>query len=65
MTNRIAQAAKAVYAAAIAGLGALAAVLVGDASFGAVTAGQWVTIVLAALVAGGGVYGITNRPASP
>jgi len=58
----IAQAAKAVYAALVTGLGSLAAVLVGDASFGAVTAGQWVTIVLAALVAGGGVYGLSNRP---
>jgi hypothetical protein len=62
MRNSIAQAAKAVYAALIAGLGALAAVLVGDADFGAVTAGQWVTIALAALIAGGGVFGISNRP---
>lgn len=65
MTNAAAQAAKAIYAAVVAGLGALAAVLVGDLSLGAVSAGQWVTVVLAALVAGGGVYGITNRPASP
>lgn len=50
------QAAKAFYAAAIAGLGALSAVLVGDASIGALSAGQWVTIALAALIAGGGVY---------
>lgn len=56
------QAAKAIYAALVAGLGALSAVLVGDSSFGAVTAGQWVTIVLAGLIAGGGVYGITNAP---
>ena len=58
----VAQAAKAVYAGAIAGLGALAAVLVGDADFSAVTAGQWVAIVTAALVAGGGTYGLANRP---
>lgn len=57
------QFAKALYATAIAGLGSLAAVLVGDSDFGDVTSGQWVTIVLAALVAGGGVYGITNRTA--
>jgi hypothetical protein len=54
------QAAKAVYAFAVAGLGSLAAVLVGDVGFSAVTAGQWVTVCLTALVAGGGVYGISN-----
>jgi hypothetical protein len=58
----LAPALKALYATAVAGLGSLAAVLVGDLSLGAVTAGQWVTIALAALVAGGGVYGISNRP---
>lgn len=57
------QGAKAIYAAAVAGLGSLAAVLVGDTGLGAVTAGQWVTIVLAGLVAGGGVYGIRNAGA--
>ena len=55
-------AAKAWYAGAIAVLGSLATVLVGDASFGDLTSGQWVTIALAALVAGGGVYGIANQP---
>jgi len=54
--------AKAVYATIVAGLGALAAVLVGDVGFGDVSAGQWVTIALAALVAGGGVYGLKNAP---
>ena len=53
--------AKAVYSALVAGLGALASVLVGPATFESVTAGQWVTIALAALIAGGGVYGITNK----
>lgn len=53
--------AKALFAGVTAGLGALAAVLVGDsASFSNVTAGQWVTIVLATLVAAGGVFGLTN-----
>jgi hypothetical protein len=60
----VAQAAKAVYAAVVAALGALAAILVGSVGFGDVTAGQWVTIALAALVAGGGVYGIRNQPPS-
>lgn len=54
------KAAKAIYATVVAGLGALAAILVGDVGFGDVTSGQWVTVVLAALVAGGGVYGVRN-----
>lgn len=52
--------AKAIYAAIVAGLGALAAVLVGDVGIGDLSDGQWVTVVLAALVAGGGVAGIKN-----
>lgn len=52
--------AKAFYAAVVAGLGALAAVLVGDVGLGDLSDGQWVTVVLAALVAGGGVAGIKN-----
>ncbi len=52
--------AKAIYAAVVAGLGALAAVLVGDVGLGDLSDGQWVTVVLAALVAGGGVAGIKN-----
>ena len=55
--------AKALYAAVVAGLGALAAVLVGDVGIDDLTSGQWVTVVLAALVAGGGVAGIANKPA--
>lgn len=55
------QAAKAIYATVIAGLGSLATVLVADnTGFSDVTNGQWVVVVLAALVAGGGVYGIKN-----
>lgn len=57
------QFAKAIYAFVIAGLGALAAVLVGDVGIDDLTAGQWVTVALAALIAGGGVYGIRNAPA--
>jgi hypothetical protein len=53
--------AKALYAGAVAGLGSLAAVLVGDVGFGDVSAGQWVTVILAGLVAGGGVFGIRNQ----
>jgi len=56
------QAAKAVYATVIAGLGSLAAVLVGNVGLTDLTSGQWVTVALAALIAGGGVYGIRNAP---
>ena len=52
---------KAIYEGAVAGLGALAAVLVDGSDFGDVTAGQWVTIVLATLVAFGGVLGLDKR----
>lgn len=52
---------KAVYAAIVAALSGLVAVLVGDANLGDVTDAQWLTILLAAVLAFGGVYGITNR----
>lgn len=64
MANKLAQAAKAIYAGLAASLGSLAAIMVGDVGFADVTEGQWVTIVLAGLIAGGGVYGIRNAPAS-
>lgn len=57
------QAAKAVYAFVVAGLGSLVVVLVGDSTFSAITDGQWVSSLLVALVAGGGVYGVSNKPA--
>jgi hypothetical protein len=53
--------AKAIYAFVIAGLGSLAAILVGDMGLGDLSDGQWVVVVLAALVAGGGVFGIPNK----
>ena len=58
------QAAKAFYAAAVAALSGLVTVLVGDIGFSDLTAGQWVTIVLAALIAFGGTYGIANKPSA-
>lgn len=57
----MAKAAKAIYSTIVAFLGSLVTVLVGDVGFGDITAGQWVAAVLVALVAGGGVYGITNK----
>jgi hypothetical protein len=59
-TRMFAQAAKAIYAFFFTGLSTLVTVLVGNESFGDITAAQWVVIVLAALGAGGGVYGIRN-----
>ena len=57
----IGQALKAVYAGLVAGLGALQVALVGGQALGDLTSGQWVTIVTAAILAFGGVYGIANR----
>ena len=52
--------AKAIYATVVSALGSLAVVLVGDAGLGDLSSGQWITVALAALIAGGGVYGIKN-----
>lgn len=60
MITFIGQALRAFYAAVVAALSGLVTVLVGDVGFSDLTAGQWVTIALAALIAFGGVYGITN-----
>ena len=57
----VAQAAKAFYAALVAFLGAVATVLVGDASLGDLSDGQWITTALAALIAFGGVYRLPSR----
>ena len=54
--------AKAIFAGVVAGLGALGAIMVGDVGFSDVTSGQWVAVVLAALVAAGGVYHIRYKP---
>jgi hypothetical protein len=53
---------KAIYSALVAGLGALGTVMVGSVELGDVTQGQWVAIAGTMLVAGGGVFGITNKP---
>lgn len=54
---------KAIFATLVAGLGSLVTVMVGDIGFGEITDGQWLSTVLVALIAGGGTYGITNKPA--
>lgn len=53
---------KAIYAFIVAGLGSLVTVLVDGTSFGDISAGAWVSTLLVALVAGGGVYGLKNVP---
>ena len=63
MFDTIAGMAKAILAAAIAGVGALGAVLVDNKAIGDVTDGQWVAIALATLIALGGVYLTPNRKA--
>lgn len=62
----LAQAAKAVYATIAAGLGSLVTLLVGgNETLSHVTQGQWASVALVALIAGGGVYNITNKPVVP
>ena len=56
------KALKAFYSGTVAALSGLVTVLVGDTTFTNLGAGQWVTIALAALVAFGGTYGISNKP---
>lgn len=56
------QALKAWYAFVVAGLGSLVTVMVDDTSVGDITDGQWASALLVALVAGGGVYGLSNTP---
>ena len=42
---------KAIWAGAVALLGGLAAIMVGDVGFGDITGGQWVTVLLATVLA--------------
>ncbi len=55
-------AAKAVFAGTTTALGSVAVLLIGDTTLSAVTQGQWVTILLATVVAVGGVFGLSNAP---
>lgn len=58
--------AKALYAGVITGLGALLAALQasGDIGLSDLTTATWITIVLATVVAMGGVLGLQSAPAS-
>lgn len=55
---------KAAFAGAVAFLGSLAVVMVGDVGFGDVTDGQWVSAAVLGLGAAGGVWGIPYRPSN-
>ncbi len=54
------QAAKAVFAALVAGIGSLIAALTTGQSLTDLDAKTWLTVALATLLAGGGTYGIRN-----
>lgn len=59
-------AAKAIYATLAAGLGSLVTLLVGgNETLSNVSQGQWASVLLVALIAGGGVYNITNKSVVP
>lgn len=51
---------KGLYAALVAFLGGLAAILTGATTFTNVTAGQWVTVTLSAVLAFGGTFGLST-----
>ena len=53
---------KAAFAFVVAVLGALTTVLVGDVGLGDLSAGQWVSAVLAGVVAAGGVWQLPYVP---
>lgn len=53
---------KALVAALVAGLSSLSAFLVNDTALGDITAGQWVAVAIAFLVALGAVFAVPNAP---
>ena len=55
---------KALYAGLTVFLGGVAAIVVGDATIGSITDGQWIVIVLATVIAVGGVLGLQAAPAT-
>lgn len=57
--------AKALIAALLAGLSALAAYLVNDTSLSDITAGQWVLVAIAFVGTLAVVWGIPNKPPPP
>ena len=60
MPTSVASIAKAIVGGVLASLSALSAYLVNNTSFGQITAGQWVQVVLAGLVVFAAVFGVPN-----
>lgn len=58
------KAAKAIYAAVVAAISGTILVTLNDVGFSDVSANQWLVIGLSVVVAGGGVYGLSNKAAS-
>lgn len=52
--------AKALLAALLAGLGVLAGFVTNNTAISDITVGQWITVAVAALIAFGGVFGVSN-----
>ena len=63
MLALVSKVAAAVFAAAVAGLGSLGSSLTTGESLGQLDAKTWVAIVLATIVAGGGVHALTRKAA--
>ena len=60
MIKFVGTALKAIYGGVSASLAALGSILIGDTPISAVTAGQWVWVASAGLLAFGAIYGVTN-----
>lgn len=58
----VAKSAKAVFAAVTAAMQGLILVTLDGDGLGQVSTNEWLVIGLAVVVAGGGVWGLTNRP---
>ncbi len=61
IVNEIRKAWKAVYAGVVSFLTGVIAITAGDVTFTEINTNQWFVIVLAVVVAAGGVYKITNK----
>ena len=59
--NGMQKTAKAIYAAVVAAISGTILVTLNGVGFGDVTTNQWLVIGLSVVVAGGGVYGLSNK----
>ncbi len=63
IVNEIRKVWKALYAGVVAFLTGVISITVGDVTFTEIVTNQWFVIALAVVVAVGGVWKITNKPA--